>query len=169
MQNILVPNSNKSVAHPPVRGIERGPYLIVATPVLNVLADLEAKLKDALVEDPQAGRTHTLQRVVSQLRDALTRAEETESWATIADIHERIDRPTSTITEWAQKYGDQVWCSKQSGIWSVDMQKFDAWYRLHKEALDKRKHPPRSRKAKRATDAGVADSSAGHNSTKDGA
>lgn len=146
MQNLVAPNPNKSVAHPPVRGIERGHYLIVAAPVLNVLADLEAKLADALVEDPQAGRTHTLQRVVLQLRGALTRAEEIEVWGSLQDVHELTGRAKSTLTEWAGKHGNGVWCWKKSGVWGVDIEKFDAWYRTRLPDLEKRR-----RAAKRAS------------------
>lgn len=138
--------SDAAVAMPPVRGIERGPYLVVATPVLAALAGFEAKLESARLCDPNGAARYTLEYVVEEIRRALTRAEELEVWGTIGDIASNIDRPKSTVTEWAQKFGDEVWCWKKGGIWAVDFQKFDAWYRTHLPTLEKRKR--RSRRAK---------------------
>lgn len=128
---------------PPVRGIERGPYLVIATPVLTALAAFEAKLEYARLCDPNGALRHSMEYVVDELRAALTRAEALELWGTIGDIAELIGRPKSTVTEWAQKYGDEVWCWKKGGIWAVDVQKFDAWYRTHLPALEKRKRGSR--------------------------
>ena len=138
--------SDATVAMPPVRGIERGPYLVVATPLLTALAGFEAKLESARLCDPNGAARHTLEHVVEVIRSALTRAEELELWGTIEDIVRTTRRPKSTVTEWAQKFGDEVWCWKKGGIWAVDLQKFDAWYRTHLSALEKRKR--RSRRAK---------------------
>ncbi|MDB4886302.1 MAG: hypothetical protein JWN79_1740 [Gemmatimonadetes bacterium] len=52
---------------------------------------------------------------------------------------ELTGRAKSTLTEWAGKYGDGVWCWKKSGVWAVDIEKFDAWYRLTQPALEKRR------------------------------
>ena len=131
---------------PPVRGIERGPYLVIATPVLAALDAFETKLEYARLCDPNGALRHSMEYVVGELRAALTRAEELELWGTIEDIAELIGRPKSTVTEWAQKYGEEVWCWKKGGIWAVDVQKFDAWYRTHLPALEKRKRGPRAAK-----------------------
>jgi hypothetical protein len=149
----LPPNGRGDVAAamPPVRGIDRGPYLIVSTPVLAALSEFEAKLEYARLCDPNGALRHSMEYVVDTLRDALTRAEELEIWGTIEDIAELIDRAKSTVTEWAQKFGDEVWCWKKGGIWAVDVKKFDAWYRTHQPTLEKRRR--RAKRPNRADDA----------------
>lgn len=127
---------------PPVRGIERGTYLMIATPVLTTLATLETHLVHARLCDPNGAARHTLEHVVEQLRDAVARAEELELWGGIDDVVELTGRSKSTVTEWAQKYGDGVWCWKKSGVWAVDLRKFDAWYRSNLPALERRRREP---------------------------
>lgn len=136
-------NRDAAPAVPPVRGLERGAYLMIATPVVAALAEFESKLDLAERCDPNGALRHTLTYVVGELRNALSRAEDLEIWGTIGDVAEQTGRPKSTVTEWAQKFGDETWCWKKSGIWAVDIQKFDAWYRKHLPTLEKRKRASR--------------------------
>jgi hypothetical protein len=128
---------------PPLRGVERGPYLIVSTPVLEVLADLERRVALLAECDPNGAAHHTLKLVVSALGAALRQGEETNTWGNIEYLHELTGRPKSTITEWAQKYGKDVWCWKRSGVWAVDINKFDTWYRTSLPQLLKRERKGR--------------------------
>ena len=131
-------------AHAPVRGIERGAYLIIATPVLTLLSELESRLALARSYDPNGAMRHTLETVVGDLRAAVTRAEATEVWGTLQELAERYGRAITTVTDWAPKYGDGVWCWKKSGVWAVDILKFDAWYRTNEPMLNMRRKGPKS-------------------------
>lgn len=139
MSNRHTSNHTVPASTAPVRGIERGSYLIIVTPVLTMLATLEAELEVVERYDPNGAAKHTLQHVVAELRRAVTRAEELELWGGIEEVVEVTGRPKSTVTEWAQKYGDGAWCWKKSGVWAVDLRKFDAWYRNNLPALESRR------------------------------
>jgi hypothetical protein len=139
MSNRHTPEHTVPPSIAPVRGIERGSYLIIVTPVLTVLSALEADLEVVRRYEPKGAAAHALQHVIAELRGAVTRAEELELWGGLEQVVELTGRPKSTVTEWAQKYGDGAWCWKKSGVWAVDLQKFDAWYRNNLPALESRR------------------------------
>lgn len=108
-------------------------------PVVSVLADFTAHLRHAQTIDPNGAARHTLEHVVSELTQALATAATLVRWGSIKQVAADLGRAESTVTDWAQNYGNNEWCWKKSGVWSIDMQKFDLWYRKNLHQLEKRK------------------------------